>query len=477
MENNPYLKAIYVYNSYADKHFEINFEADENSDTPFRHLILTGKNGSGKTTILKCINEELNSFFANTLPDAFYYNKEKKAESLLVNIPNPKVEISFNQIPQTQNWVYVALGSKRTLEVHNAVSNQQINFKQYKDNALAVFKDKKKHLKDMKTLEEHLNSNEVQIKNLNSEIIKGKENLVNQLNSAAYVNENNSLMQLEKQKRELSSKIELIIKQLIKTETLLEQSSLQDLPTKNLAADEWLQFLVNKKQDQSNFYLSKKKEKLQKLTEWFDKLEINLAEMFEQPNLKLDYDHEKLTFFIELPNQVKADLNQLPDGYSSFLAIAAEIWVAIEAEKLKWNADDSQKGIVVVDEIENHLHPSLQEKIMPFLTGLFPKIQFIVATHSPIVIASIDNTTVFDLTTKETRTDAAGDSISALMMSHFGLDSTYSAIARKFIKQLEEATEKKDEKSFDKIVEENKELITDSLNIEVESLKFDLENG
>ena len=250
----------------------------------------------------------------------------------------------------------------------------------------------------------------------------------------------------------------------------------QNLPTKNLAA-EWLQFLVNKKIEQALAIAGEEQTKAKELTIWFEKLKQNLAKMFEQPYLKLSFDNKKLAFFIELPNQVKADLNHLPDGYSSFLAIAAEIWLAIEAEKLKWNADDSQKGIVVVDEIENHLHPSLQEKIMPFLTGLFPNIQFIVATHSPIVIASIDNTTVFDLTTKETRTDAAGDSISALMMSHFGLDSTYSAIARNFIKKLEKAAQSKDGQSFDEIIEENKELITDSLNIEVESLKFDLENG
>src|SRR5699024_5402332 len=47
-----------------------------------------------------------------------------------------------------------------------------------------------------------------------------------------------------------------------------------------------------------------------------------------------------------------------------------------------------------IDEIDVHLHISLQKKVMPFLTKAFPKIQFIVSTHSPFVITSTDNDTV-----------------------------------------------------------------------------------
>ena len=43
------------------------------------------------------------------------------------------------------------------------------------------------------------------------------------------------------------------------------------------------------------------------------------------------------------------------------------------------------QGIALVDEIETHLHIDLQKKILPFLTNFFPKIQFIVTTHSPFV--------------------------------------------------------------------------------------------
>ena len=56
----------------------------------------------------------------------------------------------------------------------------------------------------------------------------------------------------------------------------------------------------------------------------------------------------------------------------------------------------------MIDEIDAHLHISLQKKILPFFSKLFPQIQFIVTTHSPFVITSTDNdTVVYDISSRE----------------------------------------------------------------------------
>lgn len=47
-------------------------------------------------------------------------------------------------------------------------------------------------------------------------------------------------------------------------------------------------------------------------------------------------------------------------------------------------------GIVLIDEIDLHLHPKWQEKIFPALQNTFPNIQFIVSTHAPKVLESVD---------------------------------------------------------------------------------------
>jgi hypothetical protein len=58
--------------------------------------------------------------------------------------------------------------------------------------------------------------------------------------------------------------------------------------------------------------------------------------------------------------------------------------------------------IIIIDEPELHLHVSLQKQIMPMMTKIFPdNTQFIVATHSPFVVTSLENSVVFDLETKE----------------------------------------------------------------------------
>ena len=55
------------------------------------------------------------------------------------------------------------------------------------------------------------------------------------------------------------------------------------------------------------------------------------------------------------------------------------------------------QGIVLIDELETHLHIELQKKILPFLTEFFPNIQFIVTTHSPYILNSISNAKAYDL--------------------------------------------------------------------------------
>ena len=46
-------------------------------------------------------------------------------------------------------------------------------------------------------------------------------------------------------------------------------------------------------------------------------------------------------------------------------------------------------GIVMIDEIDMHLHPSWQRKIVDSLTTTFPKVQFIFTTHSPTVLTNV----------------------------------------------------------------------------------------
>ena len=90
------------------------------------------------------------------------------------------------------------------------------------------------------------------------------------------------------------------------------------------------------------------------------------------------------------------------------------------------------EGVVLVDEIDTHLHPSLQKQVLPFLTTLFPRLQFIVTTHSPFILNSIDNAVVYDLQ-NDIRLDEnlMGVSYSGIMEGYFEVTAHSQEVYRK----------------------------------------------
>ncbi len=93
----------------------------------------------------------------------------------------------------------------------------------------------------------------------------------------------------------------------------------------------------------------------------------------------------------------KVLINQLGSGYQSLIT-----WVVDYAKRQFDRYPDSdnplaEPGIVLVDEIDLHLHPTWQRKVVAFLRDLFPKTQFIVTAHSPLVVQSADDINVIVL--------------------------------------------------------------------------------
>ena len=90
-------------------------------------------------------------------------------------------------------------------------------------------------------------------------------------------------------------------------------------------------------------------------------------------------------------------INQLSDGEKSLLAMVGDLArrLAIANPNLENPLDGS--GIVLIDEIELHLHPQWQRRIIPALTKIFPNLQFIITTHSPQVLSNVQRENVFIL--------------------------------------------------------------------------------
>ncbi|MDR3090162.1 MAG: AAA family ATPase [Desulfobulbaceae bacterium] len=87
------------------------------------------------------------------------------------------------------------------------------------------------------------------------------------------------------------------------------------------------------------------------------------------------------------------EVNQLSDGYRTMLALVMDLArrMAVANEHVKWPEGQSalhSPAIVLIDEVELHLHPSWQQTVLPSLMKIFPQTQFIVTTHSPQVLTT-----------------------------------------------------------------------------------------
>jgi predicted ATP-binding protein involved in virulence len=90
-------------------------------------------------------------------------------------------------------------------------------------------------------------------------------------------------------------------------------------------------------------------------------------------------------------------VNQLSDGEKCLLAMVGDLARRLAIANPGLSKPLQGSGIVLIDEIELHLHPEWQRKIIPDLTKTFPNCQFIVTTHSPQVISQVKPEGIFIL--------------------------------------------------------------------------------
>jgi len=317
-----------------------------------KHVIFTGKNGCGKTTTLKYINQSLNKLIGNEFVTLQNHIKQYKS-----NLVQLKKQVDYfskvNLIFSVQDPIYKSIVKRESI--------------------LAYFEAKRENTPTVST----------SIKNIK----------LNRDNST-------DTKQLHKQ---------------------------------------FIEYMVKKRTDMLNDKFDGDGKKADLIEEWFRNFENTLKILFDEDDLKLKYYSEELNFKIEY-DQKSFGLNELSDGYSSLLAILTELILRMEAHGVQ--AYDMQ-GIVLIDEIETHLHVDLQKKILPFLVDFFPKIQFIVTTHSPFVLSSLSNAVICDLEKKIITEDLSPYSYDALIESYFDSDK-YSQEIKDKLDRFEELSKKED---------------------------------
>lgn len=297
--------------------------------TKRKHLIFTGKNGSGKTSVLKAMVQSFEC-----------------VSTTLASVSEMKDHISY-----LNNRISILSENKDSEQTRQEIYNSK--------NGLKVWEDKLKQINVFF--------------DFTSEVVL-KENY----------EQGNFIFAHYEAEREVHVEEYKNIEKIQFKETY----GIHDNPGTKLT-----KYLVDLKATQA---FTKDDNKVKKISKWFDSFEKILKVIFEDENLTLEFDDDTFQFTIHQTGREPFDFNTMSSGYAAVFDIINDLIIRMEANSGLRTEFDMQ-GIVLIDEIETHLHLELQKKILPILTTLFPNLQFIITTHSPFILSSLDNAVIYDL--------------------------------------------------------------------------------
>jgi len=105
----------------------------------------------------------------------------------------------------------------------------------------------------------------------------------------------------------------------------------------------------------------------------------------------LRYSFKHQTVIMEHPQQGVLEVSQLSDGVRNMIGLVADIAYRTVRLNSQFGQDAPRQtpGLVLIDEVDMHLHPEWQQVVLTNLTQAFPALQFVVTTHSPQVLSTV----------------------------------------------------------------------------------------
>ncbi len=340
------------------------------SENEKKHLIITGKNGSGKTILLNAIVEHLS----------------KVCNDETLRFLDLKKDLKSNQ-----TWLQQAENTGDSKDI----ATRRKSIEHYKARIEAMYGKVELSFHDIYSISKDFLSQDFII--------------------AYYGDERRSLFVEPKNpiKPDLEMKTDL----------------------KHNKVDQFLNFMVDCKVQEALARNEGKMEDADYIRQWFVGFRNILRQIFDDTTLELDFNYKDYSFLIQTRGK-SFKFTELSAGYSAALDIVADLILKMQSQDNVVRAYEKE-GIVLIDEIETHLHLELQRMILPMLTTIFPNIQFIVTTHSPFILNSLENAVAFDLEHREPIEDLTDYSYEALAEGYFGVRTDSSEIQMR-LQRLEE---------------------------------------
>lgn len=119
-------------------------------------------------------------------------------------------------------------------------------------------------------------------------------------------------------------------------------------------------------------------------------------------------------------------LSQMSDEYKSTISLIADIAYRMAVLNPQIGSDVINKtdGVILIDEVDLHLHPAWQHRILGDLQEIFPRVQFIVTTHAPAVISSAKSENLMilkDYEVFEANVESYGNDINSILKDIMGV--------------------------------------------------------
>lgn len=347
-----------------------NIKIDLDRNEP-KHLLLTGKNGSGKTTTLKSIKMYL-----------------------------------------------------RSIEYEHGIQTIKI----YKKNILDLEKQIKAEInEDIKiSLKNQIENDINNINNIGVYGLNVNFNCADKILNTLYKQGNFILAYYD------SSRVTTVeVPRGVEKIQLKEVYALDENPSKA-----FVKYLVDLKTQQSFARNENDMDTVKNIESWFDRFQNAMRTILDDSSIILKFDYKNYDFKIIQNNREPYGFNELSEGYSAILSIVSDLILRIDKNRATTDSNYifDTEGIVLIDELETHLHIELQKSILPFLIQFFPNIQFIVTTHSPFVLNSINNAVIYDLE-KNIRVEGLMDySYEGIVEGYFEIDNYSNELKEKINK-------------------------------------------
>lgn len=155
-----------------------------------------------------------------------------------------------------------------------------------------------------------------------------------------------------------------------------------------------------------NIKSAKSKHNYNKRKEFSEKVNMVFHAIYkfmpEVTNLSFEYDEQsKLIELFCIKNDCKISVSQLSQGEKTMISLVCDISLRlISANNISDRPFDGN-GVVIIDEIDLHLHPVWQQTVLLRLRETFPNIQFIISTHSSNVLSTVSNECIRRITASE----------------------------------------------------------------------------